>query len=113
MKILGEKSATFSDKVVKFLYIHSFDRNTIRETTDAKCLVYHINCTVDNGNFVICDGMWNSSKRVVDALSQINQHNTVVPYVQIMCDSDNASIIAQFMTQKAKWSKSFKKLVIV
>ena len=114
MKILGEKSLTTKDKIIKFFTIYSADRNTIKQLTNQNCKVYHIECCFGDGNFHLCHENWISSRKIVDALSQINQHcKDTTPYVQINCTSEDSSIIANFIEQKAKWSNSFKKIIIL
>ena len=46
MKILGEKSLTTKDKIIKFFTICGIDKNTVRELTDKNCKVYNIYCYV-------------------------------------------------------------------
>ena len=114
MKILGEKSLTTVCKIIKFFTICSGDKNTIKQLTNKNCKVYHIECCFGTGNFYLCHGDWISSRKIVDALSQINQHcKDTIPYVQISCTSEYPSIIATFIKQKATWSKSFKKIIIL
>ena len=114
MKILGEKSLTTVSKIIKFFTIYSADKNTIKQLTNQNCKVYHIECCFYAGNFCLCHGDWISSRRIIDALSQINQHcKNVKPYVQISCTSENPDTIANFIEQKAKWSNSFKKIIIL
>ena len=114
MKILGEKSLTIACKIIKFFTICSVDKNTIKQLTNQNCKVYHIECCFGAGNFYLCHGDWISSRRIVDALSQINQHcKDTIPYVQISCTSEYPDIIANFIEQKAKWSNSFKKIIIL
>ena len=114
MKILGEKSLTTVCKIIKFFTICSADKNTIRQLTNQNCKVYHIECCFGIGTFYICNRNWISSRRIVDALSQINQHcKDTTPYVQISCINEDPYIIARFIKQKAKWSNSFKKIIIL
>ena len=114
MKILGEKSLTTWCKIIKFFIIYSRDRNTIKQLTNKNCKVYHIECCFGAGNFYLCHGHWISSRRIVDALSQINQYcKDTTPYVQISCINEDPYIIAAFIKQKAKWSNSFKKIIIL
>ena len=114
MKILGEKSLTTMCKIIKFFTIYSTDKNTIKQLTNQNCKVYNIECCFYAGNFHLCHGNWISSRRIADALSQINQHcKDTTPYVQISCTSENPTIIATFIEQKAKWCKSFKKIIIL
>lgn len=114
MKILGEKSLTTVSKIIKFFTICSADKNTIKQLTNKNCKVYHIECCFYSDNFYLCHESWISSRRIVDALSQINQHcKDVKPYVQISCTSENPDTIATFIEQKAKWSNSFKKIIIL
>ena len=114
MKILGEKSLTTVCKIIKFFTICSVDKNTIKQLTNQNCKVYHIECCFDAGNFRLCNEDWISSRRIVDALSQINQHcKDVKPYVQISCVCEDPAIIAEFIEQKAKWSNSFKKIIVL
>lgn len=114
MKILGEKSLTTWCKIIKFFTIYSRDRNTIKQLTNKNCKVYHIECCFVAGNFYLCHGDWISSRRIVDALSQINQYcKDATPYVQISCTCEDPSIIATFIKQKTKWSNSFKKITIL
>lgn len=114
MKILGEKSLTTLCKIIKFFTICSEDKNTIKQLTNQNCKVYHIECCFDSNNFYLCHEDWISSRKIIDALSQINQHcKNTNPYVQISCINEDSSIIATFIEQKAKWSKSFKKIIIL
>lgn len=114
MKILGEKSLTTVCKIIKFFTIHSVDANTIKQLTSTNCKVYHIECCFNNDNFYLCNENWISSRRIVDALSQINQYcKDIKPYVQISCNSEDSNIIDLFIKQKAKWSDSFKKIIIL
>ena len=114
MKIIGEKSLTTLSKIIKFFTICSTDKNTIKQLTAKGCKVYHIECCFYAGNFYLCHGDWISSRKIVDALSQINQHcKDITPYVQISCTSEDSSIIATFIEQKTKWCKSFKKIIIL
>ena len=114
MKILGEKSLTTFDKIIKFFTIYSADKNTVKQLTNQNCKIYHIECCFCAGNFHLCHGDWISSRRIVDALSQINQYcKDTTPYVQISCTCEDPSIIATFIEQKVKWSKSFKKIIIL
>lgn len=113
MKILGEKSINKFSKVIKFLTICRRNKNIIRDLTDAKCKVYHIDCCYVNGNFNLCSGAWISSRKIVDALSQINQYNRGVnPYIILNCVDENANHIESFIAQKDKWIKSFKYIKI-
>ena len=114
MKILGEKSLTTKDKIIKVFTINPYDNNTIKQLTAKGCKVYHIECRFGDGNFHLCHRDWISSRRIVDALSQINQHcKDTTPYVQISCINEDPYIIARFIKQKAKWSNSFKKIIIL
>ena len=114
MKILGEKSLTTLSKITKFFTICSTDKNTIKQLTAKGCKVYHIECCFGIGTFYLCHRNWISSRRIVDALSQINQHcKNTNPYVQISCTSEDPYIIATFIKQKAKWSNSFTKITIL
>ena len=114
MKILGEKSLTTLCKIIKFFTICSGDKNTIKQLTNKNCKVYHIECCFAAGTFYLCHVDWISSRRIVDILSQINQHcRNTTPYVQISCTSEDTSIIETFIKQKATWSKSFKKIIIL
>lgn len=114
MKILGEKSLTTVYKIIKFFTICSVDKNTIKQLTNQNCKVYHIECCFCDDNFHLCYGDWISSRKIIDVLSQINQHcKDITPYVQISCINENSSIIATFIEQKAKWSNSFKKIIIL
>lgn len=114
MKILGEKSLTTVSKIIKFFTICSADKNTIKQLTNQNCKVYHIECCFYACNFYLCHGDWISSRRIVDTLSQINQHcKDVKPYVQISCVCEYPTIIAEFIEQKTKWSNSFKKIIIL
>lgn len=114
MKILGEKSLTTLSKIIKFFTICSTDKNTIKQLTAKGCKVYHIECCFGIGNFYLCHEDWISSRRIVDALSQINQHcKDIKPYVQISCICEDPAIIAEFIEQKTKWSNSFKKIIIL
>lgn len=114
MKILGEKSLTTKDKIIKFFTINPYDNNTIKDLTKIKCEVYNINCCFKNNYFYLCENKWISSRKIIDALSQINQYcKDVKPYVQISCTSKDPSIIATFIEQKAKWNNSFKKIIIL
>ena len=114
MKILGEKSLTTTDKIIKFFTICSVDKNTIKDLNKIKCEVYNINCCFKNNYFYLCENKWISSRKIIDALSQINQYcKDVKPYVQISCTSANPDTIANFIEQKAKWNNSFKKIIIL
>ena len=114
MKILGEKSLTTTDKIIKFFTICSVDKNTIKDLTKIKCEVYNINCCFKNNYFYLCENKWISSRKIIDALSQINQYcKDVEPYVQISCVDEDIDIIKIFIEQKAKWSNSFKKIIIL
>lgn len=114
MKILGEKSYDKLNKFIKFFTINPNDKNTIRTLTNNHCKVYHLNCSYVDGNFVLSEDNWISSRRICDALSQINQYSDgVFPYVQISCDSEDVLVISKFIDVKAKWSNSFKKLIIL
>ena len=114
MKILGEKSLTTFCKIIKFFTIYSGDKNTIKQLTNKNCKVYHIECCFGAGTFYLCHGDWISSRRIVDILSQINQHcRNITPYVQISCTSEDSFIIETFIEQKAIWNKSFKKIIIL
>ena len=114
MKILGEKSLTTLCKIIKLFTICSAYKNTIKQLTNQNCKVYHIECCFDFNNFYLCHEDWISSRKIVDALSQINQHcKDTNPYVQISCINEDPSIIAIFIKQKAKWSNSFKKIIIL
>lgn len=114
MKILGEKSLTTACKIIKFFTISSVDANTIKQLTSTNCKVYHIECCFNDDNFYLCHENWISSRRIVDALSQINQYcKDIKPYVQISCTSEDSNIIDLFIKQKAKWSDSFKKIIIL
>lgn len=108
MKILGEKSKSFVDRIIKALFIKGTDKNKIRELTINNCKVYTIDCYYDNNDFYIAHGKWHSSKKVVDALSQINQHNgKIYPIVIINYTFDNPSIANMFYLAKYKWCESF------
>lgn len=114
MKILGEKSLTTLYKIIKFFTIYSGDKNTIKQLTNKHCKVYHIECCFIYGTFYLCHGDWISVRRITDALSQINQHcKNTIPYVQISCTNEDPFTIETFIEQKAKWSKSFKKIIIL
>lgn len=114
MKILGEKSLTTKDKIIKFFTINLYDINTIKDLTNLKCKVYHINCCFKNNYFYLCENKWISSRKIIDTLSQINQHcKDVKPYVQISCIDEDINIIKTFIKQKDKWSNSFKKIIIL
>ena len=114
MKILGEKSLTTKDKIIKFFTINPYDNNTIKDLTNLKCEVYNINCCFKNNCFYLCENNWISSRKIIDALSQINQYcKDIKPYVQISCISENPDTIANFIEQKSKWSNSFKKIIIL
>ena len=114
MKILGEKSLTPLCKIIKFFTICSIDKNTIKDLTNTKCEVYHIDCYFNKGYFYLCYEYWISSRKIIDALSQINQHcKDITPYVQISCIDEDPSIIETFIKQKAKWSNSFTKITIL
>ena len=114
MKILGEKSLTIACKIIKFFTICSADKNTIKQLTNKNCKVYHIECCFDAGNFHLCYEDWISSRKIIDVLSQINQYcKDITPYVQISCINEDPSIIATFIEQKAKWSNSFKKIIVL
>lgn len=114
MKILGEKSLTTLCKIIKFFTICSEDKNTIKQLTKQNCKVYHIECCFGAGTFYLCHGDWISSRRIVDILSQINQHcRNIIPYVQISCTSEDPFTIEIFIEQKAIWNKSFKKIIIL
>uniref|UniRef100_A0AAU8MH75 Uncharacterized protein n=1 Tax=Geladintestivirus 5 TaxID=3233137 RepID=A0AAU8MH75_9CAUD len=114
MKILGEKSLTTVCKIIKLFTICSADKNTIKQLTTQNCKVYHIECCFDAGNFHLCNRNWISSRKIVDALSQINQHcKDIKPYIQISCTSEDPTIITIFSEQKIKWNNSFKKIIII
>ena len=114
MKILGEKSLTIKDKIIKVFTICSVDKNTIKDLTKIKCEVYNINCCFKNNYFYLCENKWISSRKIIDALSQINQYcKDIKPYIQISCISENSNIIANFIEQRAEWSNSFKKIIIL
>ena len=114
MKILGEKSLTTTDKIIKFFTICSYDKNTIKDLTNSKCKVYNIECSFKNGYFRLCENNWISSRKIVDALSQINQYcKDVKPYIQISCIDEDIDILKIFIEQKAKWGNSFKKIIIL
>ena len=114
MKILGEKSLTTLYKIIKFFTICSGDKNTIKQLTNKKCKVYHIECCFIYGTFYLCHGDWISARRITDALSQINQHcKNTIPYVQISCTSEDPFTIETFIEQKAIWNNSFKKIIIL
>uniref|UniRef100_A0AAU8MHV3 Uncharacterized protein n=1 Tax=Geladintestivirus 6 TaxID=3233138 RepID=A0AAU8MHV3_9CAUD len=114
MKILGEKSLTTVYKIIKLFTICSADKNTIKQLTTQDCKTYHIECCFNSGNFYLCHRNWISSRKIVDILSQINQHcKDIKPYVQISCTNENPVIIAIFSEQKIKWSNSFKKIIIL
>lgn len=114
MKILGEKSLTTTDKIIKFFTICSYDKNTIKDLTNSKYKIYNIECCFKNGYFHLCENNWISSRKIVDALSQINQYcKDVKPYVQISCIDEDIDILKIFIEQKDKWSNSFKKIIIL
>lgn len=114
MKILGEKSLTFTDKIIKFFTICTIDENTIKQLTNQNCKIYHIECCFSSTDFYLCHKNWISSRKIIDILSQINQHcKDIMPYVQISCTSEDPTIIKTFIEQKAKWSNSFKKIIIL
>ena len=114
MKILGEKSLTTLCKIIKFFTIYSGDKSTSKQLTNKNCKVYHIECCFGAGTFYLCHGDWISSRRIVDILSQINQHcRNITPYVQISCTSEDPFTIETFIEQKAIWSKSFKKIIVL
>lgn len=114
MKILGEKSLTFTDEIIKFFTICGIDKNTVRELTDKNCKVYNIECSFVANNFYLSNDNWISYRKIVDILSQINQRcKNINPYVQISCNSEDSNVITEFIKQKAKWSSSFKKITIL
>lgn len=113
MKILGEKSIDFVSKLINFFYIDNKDKNTIKTLTTNNCKVYNINCTLLYDDFYLSDGCWTSSRKIVDVLSQINQHAKNNPYVVLNCEDYNYNNINLFVNKKDKWKSSFKHIVIV
>lgn len=114
MKVLGEKSLTIWDAIYKFFCLSKADKNTVKELTRNNCKVYHLNCVYRDNRFFLAEKHWVSSRRIVDILSQINQHSGgSKPYVAVNCYCEDNREVENFHYCKLGWIKSFRLIKVV
>lgn len=112
IKILGEKPTKLSSILLKF--VCSKNKFTIRQATNSSQVYYEVPVIKRNKDFYIGTKLIRTNRRVVDALSQINQHaKPVTPYVVLTFVGSNDDDKNDFCSVKYSFTKSFKNIIIL